>query len=232
MTDVELTLVPDDDPRMFLPFVTVEINGVRVEALLDSGASRSQIVNQAGVVAKNGFTPASAGAFGSQTAATGSATVSFHVGGLDAGTVEVTVVPPGLPGHGNLIGQDVLGRFRCIYRLANGLMVLDAEPPGETHSIYLGERRHKRRLRHRRVRDGRRRAFRRLRHPRILGADRAAPGKPAIARVGERPHLLDAEQEHAVHRVGSAVAVVRACCWLKQRALVVTEGGSCPSWCN
>ena len=41
MTDVALTLVPEeDDPRLFLPFARVQIDGVEVEALVDSGAGR------------------------------------------------------------------------------------------------------------------------------------------------------------------------------------------------
>ncbi len=42
MTEVALTLVPEeDDPRLFLPFASVEINGLEVEALVDSGAGRT-----------------------------------------------------------------------------------------------------------------------------------------------------------------------------------------------
>lgn len=46
------------------------------------------------------------------------------------------------PGHGDLIGQDVLARFRCTYRLSDGVLTLDAEAPTDTHAVHLDERRH------------------------------------------------------------------------------------------
>jgi hypothetical protein len=47
-----------------------------------------------------------------------------------------------LPGPGTLLGQDVLSRYRVEYRLADGLLILEPEPPAVTHPIYLDATRH------------------------------------------------------------------------------------------
>ena len=141
MTEVELKLVPDDDPRMCLPFVTVEVDGVPVEAILDSGAARTQVVRLPDPAASDAPRDASAGAFGVKMT-TGSAEVSIRIRGVHVERVQASVVPPGPPGHGNLLGQDVLGRFRCTYRLADGRMTLDGDPPAITHPIFLDTRSH------------------------------------------------------------------------------------------
>lgn len=106
MTDLALAIRPDDDdPRMCLPFVTVQVNGVDVEALVDSGAARSQLVEQVAVNATRSSLSSSAGAFGTPTSPKGRAEVSCRLGKRDVGIVDVDVVPDNLPGHGNLIGQ-------------------------------------------------------------------------------------------------------------------------------
>ncbi len=131
----------DDDPQLCLPFVSVQVNGVDVEALLDSGAARSQFVERPGM-AMSPTAEDSTGALGGPLSATGTAVVSMRLAGADVGPVSVAVVPAGLPGPGNLIGQDVLGRFRCTYRLAERVLTLDPEPPDRTHPIYMDEKRH------------------------------------------------------------------------------------------
>jgi hypothetical protein len=142
MTKVPLKLVPDEDPQMFLPFVVVEVDGVPVEALLDSGASRTQLLERPGLSTSDGPHRLSVGAFGAQTAPVRYAVVSCRIGGLDVGAVEVSVVPSGHPGAENLVGQDILGQFRCGYRLSDALLILDCDPPNETRAISLDERRH------------------------------------------------------------------------------------------
>jgi hypothetical protein len=65
MTEVALTLVPEeDDPRLFLPFASVEINGLEVEALVDSGAGRTQVVDRPGLIVRGSATHEGVGAFG------------------------------------------------------------------------------------------------------------------------------------------------------------------------
>ena len=142
MTEVALRLVPDEDPRMFLPFVVVEVDGVAVEALLDSGASHTQIVERPGLATRNAALEPSAGAFGAQAASSRHAVVSCRVGGVDVGIVAAKVVPMDHPGQGNLVGQDVLGRFRCDYRLADGRLILDGPSWSGTRPVHLDERGH------------------------------------------------------------------------------------------
>lgn len=143
MTDVSLAIVVDeDDPRTCLPLVTVQLNGVEVDALLDSGAARTQMRNRPGLIVSRCAKRGSSGASGMSTSFVGTSTVSCRLGEVEVGTVEADVVPMNFPGHGDLIGQDVLARFRCTYRLADGVLVLDAEAPTETHAVHLDERRH------------------------------------------------------------------------------------------
>ncbi|MCW2766086.1 MAG: hypothetical protein JWO11_2045 [Nocardioides sp.] len=143
MTTVALTLVQEvDDPRMSLPFVPVEINGVELEALVDSGAGRTQVVDRPGLIVRDSATKDSVGAFGVPMQSIGRSVVSCRLAGIDAGAVEVDIVSSDLPRHFNVIGQDVLAQFRCMYRLADGVMTLDPEPPVHTHPIHLGTRHH------------------------------------------------------------------------------------------
>ena len=143
MTEIALRLVPDDDePGLFLPFVPVEIDGVAGEALLDSGATRSKLLYRPGLMLDEAPWPSSVGAFGSELSALGRASVSCRLGDLDVGTVDVAVVPADHPGHRDLIGQDVLGRYRCRFNLTDGLLILDVESPDATHAVHISDRRH------------------------------------------------------------------------------------------
>jgi hypothetical protein len=143
MPSVALRLVPEeDDPRLFLPFAPVEINGVELEALVDSGAGRTQVVDQPGLIVKGSASQDGVGAFGVPTRSIGRSIVSCRLAGIDTGEVEVDVVASGVPQQLNLIGQDVLGRFRCIYRLADRVMTLDPAPPADTQPVHLGVNRH------------------------------------------------------------------------------------------
>lgn len=108
-----------------------------VRALLDSGAARSSVVRRAGVV-RSGVTGVGRGAFG---VAVEEELVDLHVhfAGQDLGPMRVAVVPEDFPGHGDLIGQDVLSQFRCEYRLAEGLLILDGEDLGLGYEVFLDE---------------------------------------------------------------------------------------------
>ncbi len=141
--EIPVRLVPDEDePGLFLPFVPVEIDGVAGEALLDSGASRSKLLDRPGLRLEEASWPSSVGAFGSELSTLGRASVSCRLGGYDVGTVDAAVVPADHPGHGDLIGQDILGRYRCGFSLADGLLILDAESPRATHAVHISDRGH------------------------------------------------------------------------------------------
>ena len=142
MTDVALRLVPEeDDPRLFLPFASVEINGVEVEALVDSGAGRTQVVDRPGLI-RGSAIPDGVGVFGVPTRAIGRSVVSCRFAGIDVGDVEVDVLGSDVPKQFNLLGQDVLGQFRCQYRLADGVMTVDPPPPAATRPMHVGTNRH------------------------------------------------------------------------------------------
>jgi len=143
VTTVPLRLVPeDDDPRMYLPFARVELDGVEVEALVDSGAGRSQIVDRPGLVAHRVATPDSVGAFGVPKRSARRTVVSIRLGGVDAGDIEVDVADGEQARQVHLVGQDVLAQFRCLYRLAAGVLVVDPEPPERTHPVHVGANGH------------------------------------------------------------------------------------------
>ncbi len=141
MLRVPLEIVPDaDDSRLALVFVGLQVDGRSVRALLDSGASRSAVLEQPGLVgveARAGGT----GVFG-VVADDRRAQVAVAFAGRDLGYLEMSVVPADHPGHGNLVGQDVLARFRCEYRLAEGVLVLDGDLPEASRRIHLDAGRH------------------------------------------------------------------------------------------
>ncbi len=131
-----LEIVPDDDdPRLALPFVAMRIDGRPVRALLDSGAARSVVVEWPGLQTLDAQTDGT-GVFGDATAER-RAQVTASIGGIEFGTTEVSVVPVDHPGTGHLLGQDILSRFRCEYRLAEGVLLLDGSLPDEVHQVYL-----------------------------------------------------------------------------------------------
>lgn len=78
---------------MSLPFVTVQMNGVELDALLDSGAARTQLRDRSGLIVSRCAKRGSAGASGMSTSFVGTSTVSCRLGDVEVGTVEVDVVP-------------------------------------------------------------------------------------------------------------------------------------------
>jgi hypothetical protein len=142
MIDVPLETVADaDDPRLALAFVSVEVNGLPVRALLDSGAGRSALVHRPESNVTDAARGTSKGAFG-MPSSTQRTNASVRFAGKDLGKMELAVVPAGHPGHGDLIGQDVLSHFRCEYRLAQRRLRLDGDMPGEAIPIHLDASRH------------------------------------------------------------------------------------------
>jgi len=112
-----------EDPRQALSYVTVSVDGRPYRALLDSGAARTAL-------------PAPPG------------TATRPATGTSLGSIEVA---DQRDPDGFLLGQDVLSRFRCHYRLATGELVLDgpepdgAEPipePIQGEPVYLDPGRH------------------------------------------------------------------------------------------
>lgn len=137
MIDVPLETVADlDDPRLAQTFITLKVNGSPVRALLDTGARRSALVYRPGLFVTEAAAETGTGAFGAASQAQRTS-ASVRLAGRDLGMVECSVVPIGHPGHGDLIGQDVLSQFRCEYRLAEGRLRLDGDLPDAVTPIHL-----------------------------------------------------------------------------------------------
>lgn len=111
---------------MAAAFVELQVDGHPVEALLDSGAARSAIVERPGLTRSVVGDP-SVGVFGVHSDQQ-RALAAVRFAGQDLGSLEVEVVPADQATR-PLVGQDVLSRFRCEYRLADGVLILDGDLP-------------------------------------------------------------------------------------------------------
>ncbi|XAS75732.1 hypothetical protein V3G39_13870 [Dermatophilaceae bacterium Sec6.4] len=141
MLRVPLKVVLDDeDPRQASVFVELQVDGQPVEALLDSGAARSAILERPDLTPWVVRDP-STGVFGVH-ADQQHAQVAVRFAGQDLGSIDVEVVPGDHGAHGALVGQDVLSRFRCEYRLGDAVLILDGNLPQPAHPIHVGLRRH------------------------------------------------------------------------------------------
>lgn len=136
MTVVPLEIIPDDeDSRFALACVDFCVDGRSVRALLDSGASRSAVVDWPGLASIETH-PGGAGVFGGSTDRR-RAQVQASFAGHEIGYLEVSVVSDDDPGHGNLVGQDILARFRCEYRLGDGVLILNGDLFKGAQQIHL-----------------------------------------------------------------------------------------------
>ncbi|MFD6177858.1 MULTISPECIES: aspartyl protease family protein [unclassified Isoptericola] len=144
-TTVSIPLEVDrdpEDPRQALPYLTVSVDGRPHRALLDSGAARTAFAAPPGTVTRPAA-GAGRGVFGaSSERRRWHATIAL--GGTSLGSFEVA---DQRDPDGFLLGQDVLSRFRCHYRLADGELVLDGPEPdhaGPIHAepVYLDPGRH------------------------------------------------------------------------------------------
>ena len=141
MLRVPLKIVPDgEDPRQASVFVELHVDGQPVEALLDSGAARSAILERPELTPWVVHDP-STSVFGVH-ADQQHAHVAVRFADQDLGSIDVEVVPSDHGPHGALVGQDVLSRFRCEYRLSDAVLILDGNLPQPAHPIHVGPRRH------------------------------------------------------------------------------------------
>lgn len=136
MIAVDLEIVPDaEDSALALPFVEATVGDVLLRALLDSGAKRTSVVRRPGMTSSGGAA-IGRGAFGMGRLQE-SADLPVQFAGRDLGVLRVDVVPSERPGHGDLIGQDVLSRYRCEYRLGDGVLILDGEAATPVQEVFL-----------------------------------------------------------------------------------------------
>lgn len=137
MLSIPLEVVHDgDDSRFAQAFVELQVDGRSVRALLDCGAARSAVLARPGLLGVEARADG-VGVFGGLVADR-LARVALVFAGRDLGYVETSVVPAARPGgYEYLVGQDILARFRCEYRLSEGLLVVDGELPEDAHPVRL-----------------------------------------------------------------------------------------------
>lgn len=141
MHRVPLEIVPDvDDRRLASTFVELQVDGHSVRALLDSGAARSAVFEHANTQRRE-VRGEGTGIFGVNSDQQ-RAVLAVCFAGQQLGPLELDVIPADQSTREVLVGQDVLSRFRCEYRLAEGALIVDGDSPEKVHPIHMGSRRH------------------------------------------------------------------------------------------
>ena len=141
MRQVPLIIEPDpDDPDFASVLVEATVAGRPYRMLLDTGAARSQLVADEYTLALSPVHgDGSSAAFGGEVTDLVVTVTDLVAGPLWIPALDVTRSESG---QVNLLGMDVLGRHRCRFRLAAGVMDLDA-PDGEgEHELVIGRRGH------------------------------------------------------------------------------------------
>ena len=138
---VPLIVEPDpDDPDFASVLVEATVAGRPYRMLLDTGAARSQLVADEYTLSLSPVhEDSSSAAFGGEVTDPVVTVTDLVAGPLRIPALDVTRSESG---QGNLLGMDVLGRHRCHFRLAAG--VLDLETPGGEagHELLTGRRGH------------------------------------------------------------------------------------------
>jgi hypothetical protein len=122
------------NPDEALPFVDVTVGGRPTRTLLDTGAARTAIAPPDGVAvetkASNGT-----GVFGEGTGTRRVWRTTLELGHRRLTAVEVDARVG--EATTDLVGQDVLSRFRCEYRLDDARLRLDGPSPHTTEPVFL-----------------------------------------------------------------------------------------------
>lgn len=135
-----LTIEPDpDDPECAMVLVAGAVDGEPTEFIVDTGAGRTHLVRDEMELTSPRSEPTT-GLF-----ATGESRLAdidrLTLGGLEVEGLRVAVSSPG-PSH-NLLGMDVLGRFRCTFRFKDAeLTVTDDGHADADNELVIGERGH------------------------------------------------------------------------------------------
>lgn len=145
MRQVPLRIEPDpDDPDCATVMVDGTIAGRPYRFILDTGAARTQVAADDYTTALSTVAEhSSAGAFGDRVTDPVVMVTDVAVGPLQAATLLVTRAERGRPPVSNLIGMDLLQRYRCHFRLDAGVLDVDA-PPGwrAEHELLMDSRGH------------------------------------------------------------------------------------------
>jgi hypothetical protein len=129
MASLPVRIQPDpDDPDCAVPFVDGTVAGRPYQFVLDTGAARTTMLADEYTA---GLAPIGAdlghGAFGAVSETVVRVT-DLSVGPMHCQSLDVARVDGAGPGAHSLLGMDLIGRYRCHFRFAAG--VVDVSPPG------------------------------------------------------------------------------------------------------
>lgn len=116
-----------DDPDFAAVLVDARIAGRPYRLILDTGAARTQLhADEYTSALRSVSEDASSASFGGRVSEPIVTITDLAIGPLRLASLDVTRSERGL---GQVLGMDVLGRYRCHFRLKAGVMELDS-PPG------------------------------------------------------------------------------------------------------
>lgn len=134
-----LVIEPDaDDPDFAVVMVDVTVAGRPYRLVLDTGAARTELpadsyTTSLSVTGRD----SGLGVFGGSTAAALVTVTDLALGPLRVPALDV------VRGGDARLGMDVLGRYRCLFRLAAGVLELAPAPPAPlAHEFLAGPRGH------------------------------------------------------------------------------------------
>jgi len=141
VAELALIVEPDlDEPSFARVYVDGTVAGRAYRFVLDTGGARTQLTADecTGSLPTVGA-DSSAGAFGGWASDPLVTVTDLVAGPLRAATLDVARAVDGP----NVLGMDVLGQHRCVFRLDSGVVAID-EPDGVEagHPLLLGERCH------------------------------------------------------------------------------------------
>jgi gag-polyprotein putative aspartyl protease len=142
MTDLRVTLEHDPDDRdCAVPFADGTVAGRPYRFVLDTGAARTRMTaDEYTTSVQPTGTDEGHGAFGpvKETIIT---VTDVSVGPMRATSLDVTLANGAAAGAPSLLGMDLIGRYRCHFRFAAGLVDVGARAAG-TDALYTGSRGH------------------------------------------------------------------------------------------
>ncbi len=142
MTDLRVILEHDpDDQDCAVPFADGTVAGRPYRFLLDTGAARTRMAaDEYTTTLQPAGTGGGHGAFGPVTETIVTVT-DVSVGPMRAPSLDVTLAAGAAHGAPCLLGMDLIGRYRCHFRLAAGVVEVGALAVG-TAPLYTGSRGH------------------------------------------------------------------------------------------
>ena len=143
MTALRITLEHDpDDQDCAVPCADGTVAGRPYRFLLDTGAARTRMAaDEYTTTLQPAGTDGGHGAFGPVTE-TIVTVADVSVGPMHAPSLDVTLAAGAAHGAPCLLGMDLIGRYRCHFRLAAGVVDVGARAAGSASALYTGSRGH------------------------------------------------------------------------------------------